>query len=126
MKPLKRHPALIELSREHHHSLALCVRILRTPSENHQAEISAHFPELEAHFQEEERQFAPHWAHIDPELKARFEGDHATLRGMMATPDYTSEAWNTTFATTLREHARFEERELFPAVEPYLGEIEAI
>ncbi|HFB7841272.1 TPA: hemerythrin domain-containing protein, partial [Neisseria gonorrhoeae] len=24
------------------------------------------------------------------------------------------------FATTLRDHARFEERELFPAVEPFL------
>ncbi|QEY23574.1 hemerythrin domain-containing protein [Neisseria animalis] len=125
MKPLKRHSALIELSREHHHSLALCLRILRAPSESHQAEIEPHAAELAVHFQEEEQQFAPYWAHIDPALRERFENDHAKLRGMMAEPRYTDEAWNTDFATTLREHARFEERELFPAVEPYLPEASA-
>ncbi|PSJ79361.1 hypothetical protein [Neisseria iguanae] len=120
MKPLKRHPALIERSREHHHSLSLCVRILRTPSESHQAELEPHFVELAHHFQEEENQFAPYWPNIEPELRARFENDHAKLRHMMAHPEYTSEIWNREFATTLRDHARFEERELFPAVEPYL------
>ncbi|STZ76812.1 hypothetical protein [Bergeriella denitrificans] len=120
MKPLKRHAALIELSRDHHHSLALCLRILRAPSENHRAEIEPHAADLAVHFAEEEAQFAPYWHEIDAALRERFEGDHAKLRAMMAAPDYTSEAWNTEFATTLREHARFEERELFPAVEPYL------
>jgi len=38
MKPLKRHPALIELSRDHHRSLSLCVRLLRTPAESHRAQ----------------------------------------------------------------------------------------
>ena len=125
MKPWKRHPALIELSREHHHSLSLCVRILRTPSESHQAELEPHFVELMQHFQEEENQFAPYWPNIAPELRARFENDHAKLRQMMAQPDYTSEAWNQEFATNLRDHARFEERELFPAVEPYLDDVTA-
>ena len=86
MKPLKRHPALIELSREHHHALSLCVRLLRAPAESHQTELEAHFLELEPHFVEEE----------------------------------------TIFAVTLRDHARFEERELFPAVEPFLPEPEGI
>ena len=120
MKPLKRHTALIELSRDHHHSLSLCVRILRTPSESHQSEIEPHMVELEHHFSEEERQLAPYWNHIDTALRARFEDDHARLRTMMAAPRYTDEAWNTQFATTLREHARFEERELFPAWEAHL------
>ena len=52
MKPLKRHPALIELSREHHHALSLCVRLLRAPAESHQTELEAHFHELEPHFVE--------------------------------------------------------------------------
>ena len=38
----------------------------------------------------------------------------------MAEPEYGSKVWNTDFAVTLRDHARFEERELFPAVEPFL------
>lgn len=125
MKPLKRHAALIELSREHHHSLSLCVRILRTPSESHQAELEPHFVELAQHFQAEENRFAPHWPNIAPELRARFESDHAKLRQMMAQPDYASETWNREFATTLRDHARFEERELFPALEPYLDDLTA-
>ncbi|ASK27557.1 hemerythrin domain-containing protein [Neisseria chenwenguii] len=120
MKPLKRHPALIELSREHHHSLALCVRLLRAPSENHQAELVPHFAELAVHFQSEEAQFAPYWHLVAADLRGRFEADHAKLRAMMAAPEFENAAWNTDFATTLRDHARFEERELFPAVEPFL------
>ena len=61
MKPLKRHPVLIELSREHHGSLSLCVRLLRTPEQSHQEELDSHFAELEPHFLEEETMFAPYW-----------------------------------------------------------------
>ena len=39
---------------------------------------------------------------------------------MMAHPEYMNESWNKEFAVTLRDHARFEERELFPAIEPFL------
>ena len=120
MKPLKRHSALVWLSREHHHSLSLCVRLLRTPGADHRAELELHFAELEIHFCEEETMFAPIWQNIALELKTRFEGDHAKLRQMMASPEYGNAAWNIAFATTLRDHARFEERELFPAVEPFL------
>ncbi|MFC2565210.1 MAG: hemerythrin domain-containing protein [Neisseria sp.] len=120
MKPLKRHPALIELSRDHHRSLSLCVRLLRTPAESHRAELEPHFPELLEHFLEEETLFAPYWPRIDNALRERFETDHAKLRTMIAAPEHTSETWNKDFATTLRDHARFEERELFPAVEAYL------
>lgn len=120
MKPLKRHAALIELSREHHHSLSLCLRLLRTPSENHQTQLEPHFVELEQHFREEEMQFAPHWPNIPAPLRERFEQDHARLRNLMAQPKFNDENWNREFATTLREHARFEERQLFPTLEPFL------
>ena len=126
MKPLKRHPALIELSRDHHRSLSLCVRILRNPEQSHQIELEPHFSELLPHFAEEEAIFATHWPQIDPALRARFEHDHAKLRAMMTQPRYCDEAWNKDFALTLREHARFEERELFPAVEPFLAGGEAV
>ncbi|UOO81159.1 hemerythrin domain-containing protein [Uruburuella testudinis] len=120
MKPLKRHPDLIERSREHHHSLALCVRILRDPAATHQTDIEAHRPDLLAHFQAEEQQFAPHWPALDEKLRSRFEADHAGLRDMLAHPQYQNSEWNRRLAVTLRDHARFEERELFPAIEPFL------
>lgn len=122
MKPLKRHPDLIERSREHHHSLALCLRILRELSADHQADIENHRADLLAHFASEEAQFAPHWGKLDAALQQRFEADHAALRGMLAAPQYQDAEWNRRFAETLREHARFEERSLFPAIEPYLDE----
>ena len=121
MKPLKRHPALIELSREHHHALSLCVRLLRAPAESHRTELEAHFLELEPHFVEEETMFAPLWDTLRrDDLRARFEAEHAQLRAMHLAPDYTNSEWNVQFATLLRDHARFEERELFPAVEALL------
>ena len=46
----------------------------------------------------------------------------AALRGMLASPQYQAAERNRRFAETLREHARFEERSLFPAIEPYLDE----
>ena len=119
MKPLKRHPALIELSREHHGSLSLCVRLLRTPEQNHQAGWILILWSLSHIFLEEETMFAPYWDKVDPALRQRFEGDHAKLRAMMAHPEYVNESWNKDFAVTLRDHARFEERELFPAIEPF-------
>lgn len=126
MKPLKRHPALVALSREHHHALALCVRVLRAPSQNHRDDIEALFPQLLHHFAEEEDQFAPYWAFIDAAMKRRFDDEHAKLRAMIAAPRFDDESWNRTFAETLRDHARFEERELFPAAEPLLPAADAV
>nr|WP_314268713.1 hemerythrin domain-containing protein [uncultured Kingella sp.] len=118
MKPLKRCKALTQLSQEHHHTLALCLRILRAPEQNHSEDITNHFIDLEKHFESEETQFAPLWdALARPDLRERFETDHADLRLMYRHAEFGSEQWNTTFATRLRDHARFEERELFPALQ---------
>ena len=115
---MKRHSSLIKLSQEHHHTLAVCVRILRAPDQNHQADITEHFLDLEKHFCEEETQFAPLWEKLaDANLQGRFEHDHAKLRDLFHHARFDDAAWNTEFATTLRDHCRFEERELFPALE---------
>lgn len=114
MKPLKRHPDLIPLSQEHHHTLALCTRILRDPNQNHQHDIVEHYVDLEKHFQQEERQFAPLWDKLpDANLRTRFEAEHAQLRHLYQHAEFDNPEWNKTFATLLRDHARFEERELF-------------
>lgn len=118
---MKRHPQLIPISQDHHHSLALCLRILRQPEACHRAEIEAHRPELLAHFQAEETLFAPLWSPLNrPDLQQRFENDHQTLRQLLHQPQWQNPDWQTELAHTLREHARFEERELFPALTPWL------
>lgn len=115
---MKRHSVLIELSQEHHHTLALCLRILRAPEQNHQNDITEHYVDLEQHFVHEETLFAPLWDKLNrPELRQRFEHDHAELRRLFREAQFDYAEWNTTFATMLRDHARFEERELFPAME---------
>ena len=40
---MKRHSSLIRLSQEQHHTLALCLRILREPEKYHQQDITEHF-----------------------------------------------------------------------------------
>ncbi|MDO5059120.1 MAG: hemerythrin domain-containing protein, partial [Neisseria sp.] len=118
---MKRHNLLVPLSQEHHHTLALCLRLLRTPEQDSRAEIEPYLPTLLAHFVEEEQQFAPLWEKIDrPELKKQFEDDHAILRAMAGAPHYGEALWNKQFAEALRAHVRFEERELFPAAQPFL------
>ncbi len=117
---MKRHPALIPLSQEHHHALALCLRILREPDRNHSQAITGHLDDLERHFAQEEQQFAPLWHKLpEPTLKQRFETEHARLRQLFQAARFDDAQWNTEFATLLRDHARFEERELFPALEQY-------
>lgn len=114
---MKRHPALQHLSHQHHHSLALCLRILRNPERNYQTEIMAHQANLEKHFCEEEQLFEPFWAHLpDVHLHTRFQQEHAQLRHLLTHAQFHLPQWNKTFATLLREHARFEERELFAAI----------
>lgn len=118
---MKRHPILVPLSHEHHHTLALCARILRHPELNHSADINEHYVGLMPHFEHEETMFAPLWRDLNrDDLRARFENEHAVLRAMHAAPEYDNPLWNVEFATLLRDHARFEERELFPAIEKLL------
>ena len=76
---------------------------------------------LMPHFEHEETMFAPLWHDLNrDDLRARFENEHAVLRAMHAAPEYDNPLWNVEFATLLRDHARFEERELFPAIEKLL------
>lgn len=114
MKPLKRHPMLIHLSQEHHPALALCARILRHPQHNHREEIVAHYADLEKHFSEEETLFASWWHALpNPKWRKQFETEHAQLRQLYQHAQFDQAQWNTEFATLLRNHVRFEERELF-------------
>jgi hemerythrin-like domain-containing protein len=123
-----RDPALIPLSHQHQHALALCVRIDRaprsTPSELSawQAEIVSLFEqEIRFHFDAEERILFPaaeRFAELR-QLVADLRRDHDSLRGKVASAaaHTMSAADLKSFADHLATHVRREERELFEAMQ---------
>ncbi len=53
----------------------------------------------------------------EPELAARTRREHAALRSLIADVTQPLEERMAQFGTLLRDHVRFEERELFPAIQ---------
>ncbi|MCP2039478.1 hemerythrin-like domain-containing protein [Neisseria sp. HSC-16F19] len=113
---MKRHPALQDFSREHHTALSLANRIRKQPQADHQADIERHRDELLQHFDAEEQQFLPYWPQLPIALQQRFAAEHAELRRLLAqTPADAAQ-----LAELLTAHVRFEERELFNAIQDLL------
>ena len=124
---MKRHPALIELSREHHTALKLsreakrCALLgLPAESELFAKKLAQCFTtEIAAHFTTEERDFLPlleaGGLHA---LIERTLSEHAELRHLIVRlqqeplPEYLAR-----FGDLMEQHVRFEERELFAAIE---------
>ena len=116
---MKRHPHLVRLSREHHAALRLGRHLLAGgaaagPGAGHGA--------LVPHLAQGGRGLAPllgtggHGA-----LAARLRAEHAHLRSLFATAaDGVREA---AAGQALIDHVRFEERELFPAIETLFEEV---
>lgn len=119
---MKRHPDLLQLSREHYSALKLARDARRAAASGDASEIAALaqrvmqiFPvELDPHFCVEEQGIlvllAQAGQHV---LVARTLADHAELRRLaqaLATPDADSLL---RFADLLGAHVRFEEREVF-------------
>lgn len=117
---MRRSPALVHLSREHHAALVQAKRIKKINSSNtalSEAWPSAAFlTELAAHFHAEEAMFAQYLVHL-PRLASRFLDDHETLRALMRQLHAGKLAALMAFGELLEAHVRFEERELFPALE---------
>lgn len=125
---MKRHPELLELSREHHTALSLVQRGRQAVAsrdaaalENVAQELERRFrDDLEPHFQEEETGWLPSLAAGGQAvLVNRTLAEHADLRRLAAA--LTADPATTgLFCELLHAHVRFEERELFPALESYL------
>jgi hypothetical protein len=126
---MKRHAALLQLSREHHHALKLS-RLARFASDAGHAlaiaeaaeKIITAFPEeLESHFQSEEKGLLPALAAAGANaLVERTLAEHAELRDLnrrLIEPDSEILA---RFATLLHDHVRFEEREVFEKAQQLL------
>lgn len=126
---MKRHPALAELSREHHTALVLARRVRRVTET--EVEVGALRVEvirfctqaLEAHFRIEEGQLFPALEQAGQAAQvARARDDHAALRAVAQQLAEGDETVLRSFGERLDAHVRFEERELFPVAEATLSE----
>jgi hypothetical protein len=123
---MKRSPALQPLSREHHAALKLAKACERAVASGEAAQMDetcqrvgeAFAAELEPHFLFEERELLPAAPTV---LAERTLADHARLRELAGSLRQHCDAGILRgFGECLVSHVRFEERELFPAIEKTL------
>jgi iron-sulfur cluster repair protein YtfE (RIC family) len=129
---VRRHPALVPLSKEHHHELAHARRLLWAASAEPEerlaaasAYVEAFFAETVEHFRREEEILFPLYlrhAGSTPTLE-RILHEHMQLHGLVralqaakAAGDIPPEALRT-LGELLHDHVRLEERELFQEIE---------
>ena len=126
---MKRTPALQPLSREHHTALALakaCERAVQSRDEGLvgktcQRILQAFSDELEPHFQIEEQSLLPLLRSAgNAPLEQRTMEDHQQLRALLNGLQQNDIEALDSFGKLLSAHVRFEERELFPALESLL------
>lgn len=130
---MKRSPVLQPLSREHHTALTLakaCERAARSGDEalvNQacQRAILSYADELAPHFEFEELSLLPllHGTGMQA-LAERTLADHEQLRVLRDALQRDDADALERFGKCLSAHVRFEERELFPALENFLEERE--
>jgi hemerythrin-like domain-containing protein len=123
---MQRSPALQPLSREHHSALKLARACERAAGSSDEAEvgrvcrraIAACASELKAHFETEEQALLP-LLNGTPEqpLAERTLAEHRQLHAMLDGLQRNDAATLDRFGKCLAAHVRFEERELFPALE---------
>lgn len=123
---MKRLPELQDLSREHHKALVLALRIARAKDlvcrDDLMLEVSELFHrELEPHFIIEETTILPQLAQAGHhEMVKHTEDDHRCMRELALRISNGDHAALALFGEILKEHVRFEERELFPVTESVL------
>lgn len=141
-RPLKRHAALVGLSREHHLVLQLARAIQRgcsptlaatlpaDPRERRLYVLHRYTREIGPHFDEEDSLLAAAFAHCDPVLNAvaiEIDAEHALLRSLfhaLRRPDLgaeTIEAVLDRIGRELEAHVRREERVLFTRLQEMLS-----
>lgn len=121
-KPLKRHPALIPLSKDHHFGLLLCWKI-RTgirkaiqPERIVQYVVYFYKNHLVSHFEEEEKHIFTLLDEKD-EKRKKAERQHRRIVRLINNLSLDPERVKVTLGQieeVLETHIRFEERDLFP------------
>lgn len=118
---MRRAERLIDLSREHHGALSLARRLRQVTDTPASVEALAQtvaqmWSGLERHFAQEEMDLLGELERIgELGLAARLRAEHLELRRLARNP--TARAILVRLGMLLEAHVRFEERELFPALE---------
>jgi iron-sulfur cluster repair protein YtfE (RIC family) len=130
---MKRHPALVALSEDHHHELVQARRLLRAVDGDAdkrlragEAYVEAFFTDTVEHFRREEETVFPLYARqpaANAALLERVLREHMELHGLaralraeVAAGDVSPETLDA-LGSLLRTHVRLEERELFEDVQ---------
>lgn len=136
---MKRHPALADLSRDHHHALVQAKTLTKSPDEatakrNAEGYLEHWNEDVAWHFFEEEQTILPllqrHTDITANEHVQRLIRDHAWIRDETETIvnrlDEGAQLKDALIqlGERLRDHARFEDRELFPYLEETLTDEE--
>jgi mannose-6-phosphate isomerase-like protein (cupin superfamily) len=120
---MKRDPALVPLSHDHHQTLVDARRLRRgEPDAAHR--FLEHLPELARHFREEEEYVFPLLARQGdppPEL-AEALAQHARIRALAARLETGDDAAGPELGDLLERHVRLEERVLFERVQELAGD----
>ncbi|GAA5095835.1 hemerythrin domain-containing protein [Wohlfahrtiimonas larvae] len=122
---MKRDPRLIEFSREHHSALKLGLLIKNSDDLPLLIkEIKKAKGMLLNHFAEEETDLLSIMNEMNsPNLVAQFESDHKQLRAYLHQSELALDDVKA-FGALLTSHSRFEEKELFQAIQAYWAETE--
>jgi len=120
-KPIKRHPVLQPLSRQHHDGLLLCWKIRRGFSQKVAPERMKQYADwfwtnhLVPHFDMEENHIFPILGNEDKLVK-RALAEHRRLKRLFMDSDDVERSLSL-IAEELESHIRFEERELFTVIQ---------
>ncbi|WP_017730909.1 hemerythrin domain-containing protein [Nafulsella turpanensis] len=132
-KPIKRSPALVEFSKDHHFGLLLVWKIRQgqragiPPVRIAQYVTYFYEQDLQHHFADEEKFLFP-TLHEHNSLRQRAEREHAEIRGLVSSIRHFpfDPEWLKSFAELLEAHIRFEERELFNQLQTLMSEAELL
>ena len=127
VRGLKRDPALVPLSRDHHFALRQCLWLRRAaagPERGHAASVAREFlafhrTELTAHMEDEEVVLFPAVEAFDPEGTARLQREHREIHALASRLEETLKtgqdprALMSDIASLLDDHIRYEERGYF-------------
>lgn len=124
---MRRSPFLRDLSRDHHAALSLANRIAKAGDERALADLMKSVPdtfgrEIEPHFREEEEGLLVELEQVgEASLVGRTLAEHRQLRELASRVAGGDRSALGAFGIALRDHVRFEERELFAAAELRFG-----
>lgn len=118
--PIKRHPAIVSFSKDHHFGLLLVWKIRQGLNKAVNPERISNYvlfffkEDLENHFKEEEQLLFNKLA-IDDALRKRAETDHRSIYKLIVAieKNKADATLLNQLADELEKHIRFEERELF-------------